>query len=204
MNKRLVWNFEINSDNPLQLPSAPTPIIEGLRWEARFFWPENVIITLNGLDDRFLELSRYQSKHRQDSYYLLADANYNVKTRREQVVYKPILQKTALAIAYGKKIKLAEQAADTLLPGCDTLSTQALLTLINEQGRKIDVEKEALIYEFATTPLTKLELARLTAANKTYYSVSIESRVASSVEAIAYHLLNDATSCDYVTFLKTI
>jgi len=204
MNTRLVWNFEINNDKPLAWPAAESSSVDDIRWESRFFWPGSTIITLNGLDDTFLELSRYQVKHRQDSYYLLADEDYNLKTRHEHLLYKPIIKKTEHAVAYGKKLNLAEQSPDSLLPGHETLTAKTLLHLIRTRGKKIHVEKEALIYKFATTPVTKLEFARLTVKNKTYFSVSIESRAIAWIELLTQHLLGKEISCDYVTFLKTI
>ena len=203
MNKRLVWNFEINPSESLELGNTQAAA-DDMRWESRFFWPENTIITLNGLDESFLELSRFEAKHRQDTYYLLANADYNIKVRKEQLLYKPALKKTSHATAYGKKLKLAEQKSEQLLPGTDDLSTKSLLELINKQGKQIVVEKEALLFQFGTSHTTKLELARLKLANNTYFSVSIESRSVVWIELISHHLLGDQIACDYVTFLKSI
>ena len=102
MNKRLVWNFEINSDTALQIPGTNSLVISPNRWESRFFWTDDQIITLHGLNDSFLALSHYQIKHRQDTYYLLPDTNYNLKVRNDKLFYKPILIKNHQAVAYGK------------------------------------------------------------------------------------------------------
>ena len=202
MNKRLVWNFEINADKPLQVPSAAGTGDDLKRWESRFFWPDDQIITLHGLNDHFLELSRYKIKHREDTYFLLADTDYNLKIRREQLVYKPILMKKNQLIAYGKKIKLDEQAPDTQLPGCEEKDTKTFIARIHDQGKKVSVEKEALIYTFETSPNTKLELAWLHVTNKAYFSLSIESRSIEWVKSITRQLLGDLCARDYVTFLK--
>ncbi|WP_232220361.1 hypothetical protein [Legionella tunisiensis] len=95
MSKRLVWNFEISNDNLLD----KFPLVERdeFRWEARFFWPDDTIITLNGLDERFLLLSNYQVKHRQDCYLLLPKCNYNIKRRRSELLYKPLIEKRPFA-----------------------------------------------------------------------------------------------------------
>jgi hypothetical protein len=202
MNKRLVWNFEINADKPLKVPSTTSAVDDLNRWEARFFWPDDRIITLHGLNDHFRELSRYKIKHREDTYYLLANTDYNLKIRREQLVYKPILMKTGQIIAYGKKIKLEEQAPNRRLPGCEEKDTQTFLSRIHDQGKKITVEKEALIYTFESSLNTKLELAWLHVTNKSYFTVCIESRSIQWVESITRQLLGDLRACDYVTFLK--
>ena len=202
MNKRLVWNFEINIDNPMQI-SSPNDIEQNqARWESRFFWPDDQIITLHGLDDHFRELSRYQVKHREDTYFLLPNDDYNLKLRHEQLLYKPILMKSGQSIAYGKKIKIEEQAPTTQLPGCEGKDAQTLIEQINYEGKKIKVEKEAIIYTFGISPITKLELAWLHVANKAYFSASIESRSMQLVESITRQLLGDLFACDYVTFLK--
>ena len=57
MNKRLIWNFEIDSTHSLQLPeSNDTFSPEDPRWESRYFWPADERITLYGLSESFLEL----------------------------------------------------------------------------------------------------------------------------------------------------
>lgn len=202
MNKRLVWNFEINTDQPLQLPGPSSIEPNQPRWESRFFWPDDQIITLRGLSNTFLELSQYQIKHREDTYYLLPNTNYNIKTRREQLFYKPIVMKKANAIAYGKKIKLEEHAANMPVPGCEEQDAQTLIAHIHSKGIKINVVKEALIYTFDTTPTTKLELAMLYVAKKAYFSVNIESRSIQTVELITQRLLGKVSTCDYVAFLR--
>lgn len=205
MNKRLVWNFEINADPPLQMHNEREDVEPSqARWESRFFWPDDQIITLSGLDDSLRELSRYQIKQREDIYFLLPNTDYNLKLRRNQLFYKPIVMKKTQAIGYGKKIKLEDQAPQAQLPGCNEAGTQAFIARIHSQGKKIKVEKEALIYTFETTPITKLELAWLHIGNKAYFSVSIESRSIQLVESITKQLLGDLCACDYVTFLKKI
>ena len=202
MTKRLVWNFEINHGNPLKIPKTCVEDAHTERWESRFFWPENKIIVLNGLDDNFLALSRYQAKHRQDTYCLLPDTDYNIKIRRNQPLYKPILMKTQQAIVYAKKINLEEQEPGLCLPGTGQTDAQTLLARIQHESQRIDVEKEALIYRFETVPTLKLELARLRVANAIWFSVNIESRSGHLVESITQQLFDGQMPCDYVTFLK--
>lgn len=203
MNKRLVWNFEIENKKPLQLPSLST-IEEGLmRWECRYFWPVDNIITLHGLNDDFLCLSQYQNKHRQDIYYLLPDANYNLKLRRDELVYKPLLNIKPNAFAYGKKINLQEQPEGLPLAGCDE-DGPSLIARIKKQAIEIKVDKEALIYKFDTSTPSKLELAWLQVDKKSFFSVSIESRSLILVESICAQVLGGLSTCDYVTFLKGI
>lgn len=202
MNKRLIWNFEINDKQPLNMVLSDDKETPAERWESRFFWPESEIIILNGLDERFLALSHYEIKYKQDKYYLLADKPYNLKVRRDQLLYKPIAFTTDYAMAYEKKIILG--AVDHSTPVTNKINTSILLSEVQEHGQPIQVEKEALIYRFETTPTLKLELARIHVANTTWFSVNIESRSKQLVDTLRRQLFGDKKTCDYVTFLKDI
>ena len=202
MNKRLVWNFEIAQNKSIQWPNPNDVKKETHRWEARFFWPANHIILLNGLDESFMELSRYDITQREDTYYLLGDAHYNLKRRRDELLYKPVMMKHPEATAYGKKIKLSEWPPHTPLPGCQEKDALTLLTRITHEGTAITVNKEALTYHFATQPKTTLELAWLRIANHAYFSLSIESRARVYVLSLTQQLLGQVQTEDYVTFLK--
>ncbi len=204
MNKRLAWNFEINSDAPFSLPIINPVEVPGVHWEARFFWPEHGnIITLSGLEEHCLELSRYKIKHRSDCYALLPDADYNVKTRHDELVFKPMIQRTSTAVAYGKKIKLAGCMTDiTIGEHHELLNPQALIQRIKNQGRYVQVEKEALVYTFESHSSSKMELARLSIGSSVYFSVSVESSVLAIVQHITQKMMDHPEHCDYVTFLK--
>ena len=197
MNKRLAWNFEINSDSVLTFPTANVAEASDSHWESRFFWSDRDIITLSGLDEHFLELSRYKIKHHTDCYHVLPDADYNLKTRHDEITYKPIIQRTKTAIAYGKKIKIA-----TCLTNIDGVAPHTLIQRIKTQAHLVYVDKEALIYTLQSHPSSKLELARLSIGTKIYYSVSVESPALSLVEQMTQQIIANSVHCDYVTFLK--
>lgn len=204
MNKRLIWNFEVNLENPLEIPSKEHFIDHHHQWESRFFWSEEQIIILNGLNQQFLNLSQYQLKQKLDTYFLLPNQEYNLKLRHDQLFYKPLLMKQANAVAYGKKVKLTDQSLATQLPDFKSSDMTALIKHIHQHGVKIDVEKEALFYKFKTTPITKLELARLQTKRQTHFSVSIESPCLAFVESITHQLLGSKLSTDYVSFLRNM
>lgn len=203
MSKRLVWNFEISCDNLLALDRLPLVGRDELRWEARFFWPDDTIITLNGLDKHFLLLSNYQVKHREDCYLLLPNCTYNIKRRRSELLYKPLLEKTTFC-GYSKKINLNEYPSDALLPGSDNLLAADLLNKLQTHSQEIEVIKEALVYKLSTAPTIKLELARLELDERIFFSVCIEGHSQLLVTTIANHLLKGQISCDYVNFLQQI
>lgn len=188
MNKRLVWNFEVettqNKASYFELPDtgAWTKMV---RWESRFFWPSNKIIVLRELPASLLDLSQYQLKRREDTYLVLPDADDNIKIRQEKLLYKPILQQTLQATAYGKKIELHTQPV-------------AKLVLIS---------KEMFVYRFDTTPGLKIELAKLSIHDTMYFSVSLESRSLAFVESLVQKVIPSGYYPDahnYTRFLKTV
>lgn len=204
MNKRLIWNFEINPEQDLDLPT-PLNTSPDYHWEARFFWPESAIILINGLNERFLRLEQYQIKSKHDLYFLLPEADYNIKLRREKLVYKPLLERTSSALAFGKKIKLDEDAPSTL-PAKEnsTIDPRALLQQLHNQARKVTVEKEVLIYRFPAPLKTKLELARLLIKEQVFYSLGLESSALNVVEALSEQLIREEETSDYISFLKKV
>lgn len=202
MKKRLAWNFEIDTGAPLNLPVVKEEHNEDIHWESRFFWPERDIIPLSGLDKRFLELSRYKIKHRSDTYYLLPDADCNIKERSGEMTYKPLVERTKCASAYGKKIKLEDDSTSVINAHGEQTPLHALIQWATNEGRPVLVNKEALIYKFESHPPAKLELARLSIDDKIYFSVGIESHARVLVEDLAQHIIGDRETSDYVTFLK--
>lgn len=202
MNKRLVWNFEINTAESLLIEATTMSDSTEMTWESRFFWHEHDIIILNGLSQAFLDLSHYQIKHKADEYYLLPHMPYNLKVRRNQLYYKPLIVRTPCAFAYGKKINLHEQKPDMRLAGTDNLDVKNILAQIYNQSRHVLIEKETLSYQFKTTPTTQLELSRIYLADTVYFSVCIESSSRSLVESITTQLLHNCIANDYVSFLQ--
>ncbi|VEG91842.1 hypothetical protein [Legionella spiritensis] len=202
MSTRLVWNFEIDTGSKIPFPSLPHADKESLRWESRFFWPEDTIITVHGLDETYLNLSHYESKHRSDTYYLLADYDFNLKQRRGEWLYKPLLQESESLQGFGKKINVRLLSPDTPIPAASNISAGQLLTLLEQNSRPVTVEKEALIYRFDSKPTIKMELSRLDTDLGTFFSACVEGRCASLVTQISNHLFPKQTPCGYVPFLK--
>lgn len=199
MIERLVWNFEYSTDKLLSVSTLKEESADessDLKWEARFFWPQNEIITLCATDDSLLDLTQYKQKHREDTYYLVPNTNYNIKHRRNELLYKPIINQTDFATSFAPKINLSGASKNN--PALEKIRKQT------ENAAIVQVIKEAFIYKFNTIPATKLELARLKVANTVYFSACIEGKSASLVQQISKHLLGGHFSCDYVTFLKTI
>lgn len=203
MNQRLVWNFEFSPKKILplsELESKP----DDLKWEIRFFWPEDHIITLYNIDNSILDIANYHQKQKDDYYYLLPDCNYNIKQRRNELLYKPILKQSTEAIGFGSKINLEVIKDYPTQKQEDILHLQKILLLAQKEGQKIHVKKESFTYKFATIPSIKLELARLEVNNVFFFSACIEGKSLYLVETIREHLLDKQISCDYVTFLKSI
>ncbi|WP_045097334.1 hypothetical protein [Legionella fallonii] len=203
MNQRFIWNFEFSTKIILPLSSfMEQPDI--VKWEIRYFWPEDQIINLHKIDDALLDITCYQQKHKEDCYYLLPNENYNIKYRRNQLLYKPLVKHSNKALGYGTKINLdaVTDYPDQQQESIDHL--QEILHQAQNFGKKINVQKTSFTYKFATTPHVKLELARLKVNDKVYFSACIEGKSLPLVETINKHLLDDQVSCEYVTFLKSI
>ncbi|KTD07958.1 hypothetical protein [Legionella jamestowniensis] len=192
MNQRLVWNFEINTTPLLDIKSLPHYEKEDIKWEARYFWSHHEIICLTGLDDSFLDLRQYEIKHREDHYLLLTDNDFNIKKRREELQYKPLLQEQDNIRGFGKKIDLYHASSPVDLQP----------DMLHKKGKQVTVCKITLIHKFPTVPSVKLELARLCIQDNVFFSTCIEGRSKTLVTHIAKHLLPGHVSCDYVSFLK--
>ena len=194
MNQRLVWNFELSSPKVISsFPQAFTP--EELKWEIRYFWPENHIIPLYAIDSGLGELTHYKQKYKEDIYFLLPDCNYNIKFRRQELLYKPLLNKTDKARGFGPKVNLANS---------DILPLQKIHDQVQKQGIQLFVTKSSFIYTFKTTPQVKLELAKLTVNNTVFFSMCIEGKSLQLVEKINEQIVDKQPACDYVHFLKSI
>lgn len=198
MNQRLVWNFEFSSKAPLAL-AYPEDKEDQFTWEFRYFWPEHEIIILNLMNHSLPDLANYQKKSKEDYYYLLPGLDYNIKRRRNKLLYKPLLQYKNQAAAYGTKIILNDPQIIVTNP-----DLHLLVEHVEKEGIEIYVKKESFIYKFPGKPTVKMELARLEVLNKIYFSLCIEGKSLLLVETIAQHLLEEALSCDYVTFLKNL
>lgn len=188
----------------LSLPLSPLDDGDNLRWEFRCFWPENAIIILQGLDHNLLKLSHYETKKKDDVYFLLPDSHYNLKLRRNDFVYKPLLKQLPHRTAYGNKIKLHNEASLDPRSRSPNIDITQLLKRMKQEGKKITVQKETLCYRFNTKPNATIELERLMIGNVVYFSICIESRSGLLVDNIAKHLLKEPISCDYVSFLKQL
>lgn len=201
-NCRLLWNFEFSTEKQLPLTDLVVNEKDDLKWESRFFWPDKQIITLCSTDNSILDLSNYEQKYKDDDYFLIPGTNYNIKRRRNELLYKPIIKETPYALGFGHKINLEEIQN---IPAQETNKVLHLQKIVHEMQRGrtlIHVQKEAFNYKFPTIPTIKLELARLELDNKVYFSACIEGRSRYLVETISEHLLGKQVSCDYVTFLK--
>lgn len=195
MTQRLVWNFEFSTKKPFLNESFDHYEKEALKWEKRSFWSDEDIIILNAINPDLLILTQYEQKNKEDAYYLLPDSECNIKLRRNELLYKPLLDKTKHLLGFAAKINLSEAQDPELLALQEDALTKALI---------VHVKKEAFIYKFPNTPGIKLELARLEINHKIYFTACVEGRSQKVVETISQHLLGKYISCDYVNFLKKI
>ena len=205
MNQRLVWNFEF-APHTTTFPAGllVKQEAEPIKWEIRFFWPDDETIVLNTIDNSLLDLANYHQKHREDYYYLLPGSNYNIKKRHHELLYKPLLQQSERALGFAAKINIDALTEQPHKTNQHDPLVHELVQRIAHEGVEVYVKKEAFIYKFPTQPTIKLELARLEVQNQVYLSACIEGKALELVESIAEHLLGKQISCEYVTFLKNI
>lgn len=149
-----------------------------------------------------LDLANYQKKHKEDYYYLLPDSDHNIKQRRNELLYKPVIKQSGSALGFGSKIHLETPQTLPCHGDAGQLNRQELLKKIKEKGIVVFVKKEAFVFKFPTTPTVKLELARLEVKDKVYFSACIEGRSLNLVETISVLLFGTQPSFEYVTFLK--
>jgi len=200
MNQKLIWNFECSTTKESTPNLSDSRGKDDLKWEVRFFWPEDQVITIHLFDNSLLDISLYEHKHREDEYYIFPNEPINIKRRRNKLLYKPIVKHSGNAIGFGSKINL--EALPEKLSNKSHLND--ILRQIKSHPHIIHVKKEAYIYKLPTSPGIKLELARLQVSDQVYTSICIEGRSLKLVETISEYLLGQYVSCDYVTFLKKI
>lgn len=202
MNQRFVWNFEIN---PAAQSFMPPPLnfpIDTKHWEARFFWPASSIIILQGLDASFLNLTHYDIKKQNDRYLILPNSDINLKIRKNNLVYKPIYERTPQCTAFGKKINLEGLAPADNLPGEHPIQVGSLMAQIKQQPNEISIKKEMLKTALSDNPAAKLELTRLIINHNVFFSLCIESKAPLLIDWWIKQLRIEGVSCDYVSFLK--
>jgi len=204
MMHRLVWNFEFTDAKSLNLSDLHEKKEEGLKWETRFFWPAEEIISLALVDSSLLELANYQHKQKKDYYYLLPKECYNIKSRRDELLYKPLVKKEKHIFGFGTKINLTELSRKTHSSEDSAINARQIIEQLNHNSIKVLVKKESLTYKFPVQPPIKLELSRIEVNHHVYFSACVEGKSRELVEMISKRLLGKQTSCDYVRFLKKI
>lgn len=202
--QRLVWNFEFSSGQTIPLTTLGNYVQDKLKWEKRYFWPEDQIIRLNSIDNSLLNLANYQQKHKEDYYYLLPDSDHNIKRRRNELLYKPVIKQSGSALGFGAKINLEDTQYVSSQNNIDPMNLQDLFKKVKKKGIVVFVKKEAFVFKFPTIPTVKLELARLEVNNTVYFSACVEGRSLNLVETISELLFGNQASFEYVTFLKKI
>lgn len=204
MSQRFVWNFEFTTTAAVEFPHLAAQRQDEKKWERRFFWSEEEIISLFNIDNSLLDLANYHQKHKEDNYFILPNYNYNIKLRRHELLYKPILDQNLSAVGFGHKINLENIALLTDIDEQERLHLEHIAQKARQDGIEVFVKKESFVYKFSTTPSVKLELARLEVQNKIYFSACVEGKSLPLVEFLSDRLLGKQISCEYVTFLKKI
>lgn len=202
MNKRFLWNFELSLAQGLPSPLYLPHPLESLRWEARYFWPEKDIIVLDGMDESLFDLTQFKIKHHDDTYLIANASDYNIKRRREALVYKPQLDCKDGIFAYAKKLKLNSITGDTLLPGHPPIRADELQEQLTF-SRSVHIDKIALSRRMPCEPPLKIEYSRLRIGAKIFFSLCIEGYSFALVQAFSLFIVKKAPEQNYVQFLKS-
>jgi hypothetical protein len=203
MTQRLVWNFEFTTPKNSALSGLKIRKEDDLKWEARFFWPASEVISLSLLDDSLLDLAHYQQKQKQDQYYLIPKHNYNLKNRRGELLYKPLVKQSKYVLGFGAKINISALDKSSSCPFHPEFDAKKVLSKL-ENSPEIVVKKNSFTYKFSLQPSIKLELARIDVNNHIYFSLCVEGKSRDLVECVSFGLLGKIPSSDYVSFLKKI
>ncbi|MBA2650320.1 MAG: hypothetical protein H0U75_12160 [Legionella sp.] len=201
MVRSLIWNFAFKLQTPWSIESLKAYEKETIKWEARVFWPEQQVVILNLLEPDLLKIEKYKYKVREDTYYLFPDDTYNVKSRRNQLLYKPMVKQSSIATGFASKINLDEP--ENYAKSCDVVFLNTIKVKAHTAA-VVPVTKEAYIYKFHTIPKIKLEIARLEVGGGFYMSACVEGRSLCLVETVCAHLMGKQVFIDYPCFLKKI
>jgi len=179
---RFIWQFELTGRQWLPQGNWQK---DSHKWEIRYFWPIDQIVELN-LNEQQLNWDQGECKLQRDVYWLDVNNPTNIKQRRDQLVYKPVVQQHHNRTAFDKKQRLDP----------DELSQSNFKT--------IEVEKMALQLKIHQKPKCMLELSKIQLQNQTFSSLCIESRCGELLDNIDDHLQLSGKACDYITFLRGI
>ena len=198
MNQRLVWNFEVAPTvHSLPTTAQISKKREQGKWEVRYFWCAEDIIALTAIHSDLLSLRHYQQKYKEDDYFVLPNEPYNIKRRRGELIYKPLLTQSSMAFCFGPKITLT-------LSRTQNKKLQKILEKVMQEGLFMPVKKESFVYKFPLAIPTKLELARIEVDQRVFFSACIESRSQAIAEQLGLALVGKQDTGDYVTFLKKL
>lgn len=203
-NIRLVWNYELGGRSITDIRCEAknhADIPEGAHSEYRLFYPENAVITLP-LSAEFEHFSHWEYKERQDSYYLVPNQHLNIKSRKDKLLYKPLLKEQGNIYWFAPKQRLDKP---------NTISTHASIPndlearrlWLKQQSTVVSVQKDAFITELHQGRLL-FEIAKLRFNNRIFYTVGLEAKPSLSLlDLIAQLDHQNASTQHYVAFLKT-
>ena len=177
---RFIWQFELTGK-----PWTPQGNWQkdDYKWEIRYFWPIETMVRLN-FDEAQLYWDKGICKQHDDIYWLDMAKPMNIKQRHDKYVLKPLVKSIKNRVAYDKKVIL--EASD--------------LSQIKHQT--IAVTKMALQLIIHQKPKCMLELSKIQLQNKTFSSLSIESRCPEMLDDLNAHLQLPEKPLGYVEFLS--
>lgn len=203
-NTRLVWNFELGTQSitdPSRQITAQLGLPEDARCEYRLFYPQDTVITLP-LPAEFEHFSNWDYKERRDTYYLIPAQHLNIKSRKDKLVYKPLLKEQDNILWFAPKQRLDKSDFVSTLSSIPA-DLEARLHWLEKEATTVVVEKDAFITELYQGQLL-FEVAKLRFDKRTFYTVGLEATPSLSLsELIPLLDHRKASAQHYIAFLKT-
>ncbi len=198
-----IWNFYINiSDfNQSNLFSCETSEKiakeDKAKWEARYFFPIETPIVLNWPHSLPFSFHFAKAKTHEDTYIIHPEHVINLKKRRSDIYYKPLIKKKQGLFYFGKK-----EAIDENNPIKLSQTTQLDSTRIQNEGTLIALTKNVLKFNYDHPMRCQLEFGWFISQEKNYSTFGIESKSFETVRTLSSFILPNEKKTDYINFLK--
>lgn len=203
MTHHFIWGFQFTETAIGQWP----PLLsanDSNKWESRYFWNDNQLVSLTGLPLTLLSLTHYKIKSRHDSYIVINDTN--IKLRKQKIHVKPLIEKENDSFCYAKKREIPLHDADeiaTIIPEIKQWNGQQdIEEFLSEHYSVFIVDKDVLIHQINDT--TRLEFSRIRVNSHFYCSLSIETRSRQDLEKLVKLIIPQQKAQSYTEFLNNL
>ena len=198
-----IWNFHIKVSDFKQSNLFSSETSEKIakenksKWEARFFFPIETPIFLNWPHSLPFSFYFAKAKTHEDTYIIHPEQVINLKKRRTDIYYKPLIEKKQDLFYFGKK-----EIIDEKNPIILSQTTQLDITRIQNESALIALTKNVLKFNYDHPMTCQLEFGSFTFQEKIYSTFGIESKSFEAVSTLSSFILPNEKKTDYINFLK--